>query len=112
MKTKKLMDKYDLEELLKSNSSKIEKLIADESKKAKGNSTLIATLRGEYAIKTSKDQYCSKGQDQIKNAHYEFSVILKQKELEKLLEKAKWQKAVCKKLLAGISHEIEIGSWY
>ena len=37
MNAKKLMDKYDLEELLKSNSSKIEKLIADASEKAKGN---------------------------------------------------------------------------
>lgn len=112
MNTKKLMDKYDLEELLKSNSSKIEKLIADATEKAKGNWTLIATLRGEYAIKTSKDQYCPKGQDQIKNVHYEFSVIFKQKDLEKLLANSKWQKAVCKKLLAGISNEIEIGSWY
>ena len=55
MNTKKLMDKYDLEELLKSNSTKIEKLIVDASEKTKGNWTLIATLRGEYAIKTSKD---------------------------------------------------------
>ena len=105
------MDKYQLEELLNDNIDKITTLIGNTSKK--GNWTLSTTLYGEYAIETPKEQYCPKGQDKIRHPHYEFSVTLKKEELDEFLAKnPKWQKIICKKLLTGISHEIDIGTWY
>jgi hypothetical protein len=109
--SQKRMDKYQLEELLNMNVAKITQLIGEASKK--GNWTLSATLYGEYAIETPKEQYCPKGQDKIRHPHYEFSVSLKKDALKELLSKnPKWPKSICKQLLMGISHEIDIGTWY
>ena len=69
------MDKYELEELHNLNVVKITQLIGGVAKK--GNWTLTATLYGEYAIATPKEQYCPKGQDKIRHPHYEFSISLK-----------------------------------
>ena len=110
MISKKPMDKDKLEEVLKLNAAEITKLIASTAKK--GRWTLLATLRGEYAIKTVEDQYCPKGQDEIKNPHYKFSLTLKKKALDELLVNSKWSKVVCRKLLTGITEEIDRVSWY
>ena len=107
---KETMDKDKLEEVLKLNAVQITKLIASTAKK--GRWTLLATLRGEYAIKTVEDQYCPKGQDKIKNPHYKFSLTLKKKALDDLLVNSKWPGVDCKKLLTGIAEEIGRVSWY
>jgi hypothetical protein len=107
---KEIMDKDRLKEVLKINAAEITKLIVDAPKK--GRWTLLATLRGEYAIKTVEDQYCPKGQDKIKNSHYKFSLTLNKKDLDELLANSKWPKVICKKLLTGIAEEIDRVSWY
>lgn len=110
MISKKLMEKEKLEEVLKLNTVKITKLIADIPKK--GRWTLLATLYGQYAIQTVEDQYFPEGQNEIQNPHYKFSLKLKKKDLDKLLVNSKWPRVVCKKLLTGIAAEIDRVSWY
>lgn len=107
---KEIMEKDKLKEVLKINAAEITKLIVDTPKK--GRWTLLATLRGEYAIQTTEDQYCPKGQYEIKNPHYKFSLTLKKKDLDKLLVNSKWARVVYKKLLTGIAEEIDRVCWY
>jgi hypothetical protein len=109
-KLKKRITEEQLETLLNSKATAIAKLVAETSQKGKW--TLLATLRGEYSIKTTAKQYCPKGQDKIKDPHYEFAVRLKEKALDELLGKPKWAMEIAKKLLKGIAGRIEMITWY
>jgi len=110
MTTGKRIDPDNIKDFLKLREKEIIKIIANIPKK--GTWTLLITVREEFAIKTTKNQFCPKGQDEIKNPHYEFCYKPQKVDLEKLLETSEWPKEVYKKLVAGIKEEIDKGSWY
>ena len=106
----KRIDPDNIKDFLILRGREIIKIIANIPKK--GTWTLLITVREEFAIKTVRDQFCPKGQEDIKNPHYEFTYKPQKANLEKLLENSEWPKEVYKKLVAGIKVEIDKGSWY